>query len=338
MATGQVNLVVPGLFHLPMHELDPAFLRGKLPSLNSLLRFGRRLPNTLFDFDSIIAHCLGLDPSQKLPFASAFVDSNADSQGEYLLCKPIHLKPDMRNAFALPLEEGQEINNDITILIKDLSDEFKQDCDIENLADGHWLMRLKQCLPPRHFPPYLSIVGRKVDQYIEQSRESLPWYQLINEMQMFMHAHALNQKRLLEGKLPINSLWCWGAGEYRHPQQALEYCFCDDPVLARYIDRAGITLHPLSAILDADRPGDGICIDLRLLQALKTPAASDLQSLLAELEEIVLAPLLRRVLAGKIQLRLRSAHEVDILLSRYSRLKIWRKPVGLDSLASAGQL
>lgn len=332
MAIGQVDLVVPGLFHLPIHEFDAEFLRGQLPSLNLLLRFGRRVPNTLFDFDSILAYCLGFEPSQKLPFASAFVDGKAASQGEYLLCKPIHLKPDMRNAFALPLEEGDDVDSDIDIIINDLSDVFKQDCDITNLGAGHWLMRLKQCLPPRHFPHYLSIVGRKVDQYIEQSRDALPWYQLINEMQMFMHSHAVNQKRLLEGKLPINSLWCWGAGEYSHPYRPLEYWFCDDPILARYADKADIAIHPLSAILDTGKIGDSVCIDLRLLHALKTPSESDLQGLLAEFEEITLAPLLGLVLAGEIQLRLRSAYEEDILLSRYSVLKIWRKSASLDNL------
>ena len=126
MGIGQVDLVVPGLFHLPVHELDAEFLREQLPSLNLLLRFGRRAPNTLFDFDSILAYCLGFEPSQKLPFASAFVDENAARQSEYLLCKPIHLKPDMRNAFALPLEESADLESDISILINDLSDEFKK--------------------------------------------------------------------------------------------------------------------------------------------------------------------------------------------------------------------
>ena len=316
MAIGQVDLVVPGLFHLPVHDLDSEFLHGQLPSLNLLLRFGRRVPSTLFDFDSILACCLGFEASRKLPFASAFVNGNAANQGEYVLCKPIHLKPDMRNAFALPLEESDGLKKDIAILINDLGELFKQDCDLKDLGAGHWLMRLKQCQPPQHYPHYLSIVGRKVDQYIEQSRDSLPWYQLINEMQMFMHSHAINQKRQLEGQLPINSLWCWGGGEYIQPKRPLEYWFCDDPILAGYVDKADIACHPLSAILDIGQAGDSVCIDLRLLQALKTPSGSDLQCLLAEFEAITLAPLLGLVLAGKIQLRLRSAYEEDILLTR----------------------
>ncbi len=332
MGVGQIDLVVPGLFHLPVHELDAEFLRWQLPSLNLILRFGRRVPNTLFDFDSILAYCLGFKPSQKLPFASAFVEEGAANQSQYLLCKPIHLKLDSGNAFALPLEQDNEIKSDIIQLINDLNNEFKQSCELTELADGHWLMHLKQCQPPRHYPHYLSIVGRKVDQYIEQTDDSLAWYQLINELQIFMNSHAINQKILLEGKLPFNSLWCWGAGEYSDPYRPLEYWFCDDPILNKYIENTDIVRQPLSGILDTGKVGDSVCIDLKLLQALKMRSNSDLQGLLAEFEDITLAPLLGLVLSGEVQLRLRSASETDILLSRSSVLKIWRKPATLDNL------
>jgi hypothetical protein len=332
MGVGQVDLVVPGLFHLPINEFDTKFLSGQLPSLNLLLRFGRRVPNKLFDFDSVLAYCLGFKPSQKLPFASAFVEVDAANQSEYLLCKPIHLKSDGQNLFALPLEQCDEVESDIAELINDLNNEFKQNCEITELAEGHWLMHSKQCQPTRHYPHYLSIVGRQVDQYLEQSRDSLPWCQLMNEMQFFMDSHAINQKRLLEDKLLINSLWCWGAGEYIHPHRRLEYWFCDDPILNQYVEKADIMRHPLSAILETGKLGDSVCIDLRLLQALKVSPSSDMQGLLAEFEDITLAPLLGLVLSGEIQLRLRSASEADILLTRSSVLKIWRKPTTLANL------
>ena len=98
------------------------------------------------------------------------------------------------------------------------------------------------------------------------------------------------------------------------------------------IENTDIVRQPLSGILDTGKVGDSVCIDLKLLQALKMRSNSDLQGLLAEFEDITLAPLLGLVLSGEVQLRLRSASETDILLSRSSVLKIWRKPATLDNL------
>jgi hypothetical protein len=102
--------------------------------------------------------------------------------------------------------------------------------------------------------------------------------------------------------------------------------------LNQYVEKADIMRHPLSAILETGKLGDSVCIDLRLLQALKVSPSSDMQGLLAEFEDITLAPLLGLVLSGEIQLRLRSASEADILLTRSSVLKIWRKPTTLANL------
>ena len=334
MATGQVDLVVPGLFQLPGHELDANFLARQIPSLNRMLRFASPVSNSLVDFDSILADCLGLENSQGIPFASAFIDQQSAEQAGNVLFRPVHLKPDMRNAFALPLEINQEIENNISIIIKDLSELFKVDCDITELGDGLWLMRLKQCRPPQHYPHYLSVVGRKVDQYIEQSRSSLPWYQLINEMQMFLHSHALNQQRLLDGKLPINSLWCWGAGEFLDPKVRHTIWYCDDEVTRRYADKAGINHQPVSAVCKSEIAGDVLVIDLSILKALKSSEASDLQALLASLETSLFSPLVRAVKTGKVSLRLRAGHETDLILSRISSLKRWRNAVSLaDRLA-----
>jgi len=329
MARSQVDLLIPGLFQLPGHEFDANFLSRQLPSLNRLLRFARPVPNSLVDLDAILADCLGLEQTHGIPFASAFIEEGSTEQAGYVLLRPVHLKPDMRNVFALPLEENQEIRTDINILINDLGELFKADCDISDLGDGLWMMRLKQCQPPRHYPHYLSVVGRKVNQYIEQSRSSLPWYQLLNEMQMFMHSHAVNQQRLLDDKLPINSLWCWGAGKFLPPKKAYTTWYCDDIISRRYADKAGIDNQPISALAGTELTGDSLVIDVSILKVLKSSVDSDLQTVLTSLETSVFAPLISAVNVGRISLRLRAGHENDLILSGLSGLKRWRKPVSL---------
>ena len=331
--TKYIDVILPGLFQLPLAELDDNFLANELPSLNQILRFARKKENHLQDFDAIFADSLGLAENSILPFASAFAEKG-EPPSQILLFQATHLKPDVRNAFVVPLDKSGKTQNDISLIIKDLSSLFKDDCDITVMSDELCLMRLKHCQIPDHFPPLLAVIGRKVDPYIKQSRQALPWYQLINEMQMFMHSHEVNQRRLLEGLLPINSLWCWGAGEFVMPPNQAMQCYCDDTMLAAYASRGGLGLRALSELSESEFARENICIDLSLLRALKLPDNDDLQLLLGKLEANLFKPLIKAVGAGQLQLCLRTGYDYDYLLSRFSSLKRWRKPGNLMTVST----
>ncbi len=326
-----IDVIVPGLFQLPLAELDKNFLSRELPSLNQVLRFARSKESPLQDYDAIFADSLGLPQYSTLPFAAALAKEN-EPPSQILLFQAVHLKPDMRNAFVVPLEQSNRTREDIIIVINDLLELFKDDCDITLRPDGLCLMRLKHCQAVDRLPPVLSVIGRKVDPYIKQSRQALPWYQLINEMQMFMHSHEVNQRRLVDGLPAINSLWCWGAGEFIEPPNPDMQCYCDDSMLIAYAKKGRLGLHSLSEISRSEFARENICIDLSLLQALKLSTEDDLQILLTRLETKLFDPLVKAVRRGQLQLRLRAGHGYDYSLSRLSLLKRWRGPGNLMSV------
>jgi len=198
--TPHIDVILPGLFQLPLPELNDEFLADELPAPNHILRFAHRLPNRFEDFERIFADSLGLSDQCVLPFASAFAEKD-ESSTQLLLCQAIHLKPDVRNAFVFPLDDSSQTRDDINNIINSLYQLFKEDFDISELTNGLWLMRLNHCEAPRHYPHILSVIGRKVDPYIKQSRQILPWYQLINEMQMFMHSHEVNHEAIVGGTI-----------------------------------------------------------------------------------------------------------------------------------------
>jgi len=328
--TVQVDLVLPGLFNLPAMDFNADGTSRELTALNSLLRFGHKQPNNFHDIDAMLGNCLGMDDSKKIPFASAFTkEQTAEQSGNEILFRGVHLKPDLRNAFVIPLNENGNYQEDITLLINDLKELFKQDCNVSDLGNGLWLMHSNLCQLPDHYPHYLSIVGRKVDQYIEQSRSALPWYQLINEMQMFLHSHEVNQNRLAKGQLPINSLWCWGAGSFQMPQHQKHVWYCDDVLIQAYARKAGILDQPLKNIMLADICEDALVVDFSLLHALKSVNDQDAGSLLVEIEKNILQPLLKAVKSGKVELHLRAGHDFDLLITRQSLMKFWRRATSI---------
>lgn len=325
----KLDLIIPGLFNLPVDVLDQAFLEKDLPAINQFLRYASPVKNLLYEMEPILSACMGWQNFPVLPFAQAYVDREACDRHRYLLFRPIHLKADMHNAIVVPIEDNQTNADDIIILINDLNNYFNVDCDIKSIAGGYWLMRLKECDPPGHYPHYLSVIGRKADPYIEQSKTMLPWYKLMNEMQMYLHQHEINQDRLQTGLLTINSLWFWGAGSSSLESAANVSWFCGDELLSQFARASGIEVVDISKLAAASFNHDSLVIDLSVLQAMKTDTESNLQVLLQRIEQKLFKPLLDAVKKQRCSLRLRAGSGFDYQLKPASRLKWWCKPKNL---------
>ena len=324
-----LDLIIPGLFNLPVDTLDPAFLENDLPALNHFLRYATPVKNRFFELEPILSACMGWKDHPVLPFAQSYVDQEAIDGHRYLLFKPVHLKADMHNAIVVAIEESQKNTDDINILINDLEVYFNVDCDIQSIPFGNWLMHLKQCDPPRHYPHYLSVIGMKADPYIEQSKAMLPWYKLMNEMQMYLHQHEINQNRLETGLLAINSLWFWGAGSWTPDSTNSVGWFCDDELLRQFARVSGIEITDLSKLEASRFNQDSLVIDLSVLQAMKTDTESNLQELLQRIDRKLIKPLLNAVGKQRCNVRLRAGSGFDYQLRPVSRFKWWCKKKNL---------
>ncbi|NNE63125.1 MAG: hypothetical protein HKN34_03495 [Gammaproteobacteria bacterium] len=323
------DVIIPGLLQLPIAELGEDVVQNRFPALSHILRFSRRSSSAMFDFEAMLADSLGL-LSSNLPFASGFDDDYTASQS--LLCQAVHFKPDMRNAFIVSLHESDRTTEQISRIINDLAHYFKKDFTLSNINEKLWLMRLKHCQVDIQYPHILSVIGRKADPYIQQSRETLEWYKLSNEIQMFMHSHEVNQQRLQEGLPAINSLWCWGGGEVTPLSRTDMRVYCDDFLVNAFLTRSGLMPENPQGISDRDFGQDSIYLDLGLLRALKDPRGDDIHCMLENIENRVLQPLVDGVSAGRLKLRLRVGHEFDFELNRLSSLKFWRKPANLKTV------
>jgi hypothetical protein len=190
-------------------------------------------------------------------------------------------------------------------------------------------MQLKQCVPALHYPHYLSVIGRKADPFIEQSRQVLPWYKLMNEMQMFMHQHEINRNRLESELLPINSLWFWGAGDLSKITKRNIDWYCDDELLKQFADVTGFVSAGLDKVKTHDFDNDSIIIDLALIEALKSPGEAGLQNLLSKLESRLFNPLLAMIRERQCTLRLRTGFRFDLQITANSRYQWWKKSKSL---------
>lgn len=306
-----------------MYELDPEALKNVTPKLHHLLQFADRQEVETIDFDDTLIQLLGLKQSA-LPYARA---CKTASSGNALLIKPVHLKADINNAIVFPVETGVEDNQ---IIINDLKDYFKVDCYVEMLDENLWVMQLLACEPVENVPHYLSAVGKKVTHYIEQAKTNLQWFKLINEMQMFMYQHPINQQRLQAGKLAINSLWCWGADRYNGEKKSSVEWFSDDLEMKQLGQLYTGNANELSALKEINNPANQstnfkasrIVIDLSLLKALKSGQDSNLMQILEQLEQTCINPLLE---SNPTSLRVHTAATTCLYYRPHYAFKFWKK-------------
>ena len=312
----KVDLVVPGLFNLPAHEINKQELEQSTPCLHRLLRFANQIPNAVQDFDKILLHRLGLEQGG-LPYAYA-MNKNPDKDSAQVLFKPVYLKSDINNAIVFPVNECEE---DTALIINDLSDYFKEDCSLTELPENTWAMTLHHCQPPKGVPHYLTATGKKVTHYLQQAKSNLEWYKLFNEMQMFLFQHELNQKRLKQGLPIINSLWCWGADDYSGEFLQNTQWFCDD-VLMQSLGRlyTGQSL-PITAIGNSHLEPHVIIIDLSLLKALKGDWNVNVLELLQKFENDCLQAIM---LNGSSEICLYTGGDVNVNYKPWMAWKFWK--------------
>lgn len=325
---GSIEVVLPGLFDIPPGELDPDGVGGRLENLDRFLTLATPRASISFSIDGILQAVLQPDVGPAavtgLPLAQAFVDSDHAEAVRLLLFQAIHLRADMQNAVVVPIETNQENLKDIYNIINDLKDLFNPDCHITAVADGLYLMQLEHFDAPDFYPQLLSVLGKTANPYLEHTRRLLPWYKLLNEMQMFLHQHPVNQARQQRGLLPINSLWFWGGGARPEKPKSDPIWCCDDPILNRFAGSIGLTVMPLQALDKIGGTDNAVIIELDLLAKLKSGGDQALDQNLLNIDRLM-GSLLRIARQENRSLTLRAGFDYDFECSPLARFKWWRR-------------
>ena len=320
----EITCILPGLFDIPLYELDEGFVENELPRLNYLLSMMNPRSNKRYTIDAMVRDALGCPGESGLPLATALAQTEIEDFNRSILFQGVHLKPDISSAVILPIPHDVQFESDIENMVADLGQMFKSDFDISSLGGGLFMMALKAFVVPQFYPHPLSVIGKTANPFILQSRSILPWYQLNNEIQMYLHQHDINQRRLLEGEVPINSLWFWGAGEEITSLQKRASWYCDDLTLNQFAKNLGMPVGSIAAMDLVAKPQDSIIVDLRLINALKAGVEQSLPALLRELEASLFELLANAYQSRQHQIFLRSGFHLDFKTSPFARYQFWR--------------
>jgi hypothetical protein len=288
------ELAIPGLFG--------ASADARFPALELLLARGRRARAPARSLEAWLGEAFELGDGPFPAGALTVLGSGGDpGEATWARADPMHLRL-FRDHFATVPGETLEVQREeADALCEALSRHFAAQLEFRACEPRRWCARLVN------------------DAALNDA--------LVNEVQMLLHAHPLNEGREARGELAINSLRFWGPGRApRSAQCRWQSVAAADPAVRGAARLAGARQRPLpgSAGEWLDRlPEDG-----RHLALLDAGEAA-----LADLERDWFAPLLAALRARRVGMvtlhALDGAEEVSFETIRGDLRRFWRtkKPV-----------
>lgn len=176
------------------------------------------------------------------------VDDRLQQQYPWIVgVEPVHLLL-QRDSFMLDWPIKPHISQDDTqILMADLNQHFHQDDMLFVTGhSGQWYLLLEYAPDIRSYLPE-EVAGRLVDGFHLQGPGASKWQRILNEIQMLLFSHPVNQRREQQGHAAVNSLWLFGSGQLPKADRVNAVTLVGDSPLAKGLAMLhGAKCHPLS--------------------------------------------------------------------------------------------
>jgi hypothetical protein len=212
---GRVTLFIPGLlqaFSVRSQPTPPA-----LPSLDRLLARADRLPRSTKskDKDQVLAGLFGAQLPEPFPAAalSWIGDGQEPTTRPCLRADPVHLHPDRDRLLLFDARHLDITDTEADALARSLNEHLQPLGMVLDAPDPErWYLHLEQT-PALQTTPLDQATGRDVLRHLPGGNDGPKWRTLLNELQMLLHQHPINEQREAQALPTINSLWFWGNGE-----------------------------------------------------------------------------------------------------------------------------
>lgn len=328
------ELIVPGLFA----EASGA----RVPALELLLARGRAASAESVSVEAWLQEHFGLADETIAAGALTLAAAGEEPQADcWARADPVHLRLMRDRLIMVPSAAFTLSRDEAQALVEALNAHFGDRLWLKAVEPGRWCARLERHLAFDAGSP-LHAAGRDVDLALRIGGEAgKRWGTLLNEIQMLLHAHPVNQAREARGEPMVNSLWLWGAGSAPKVAPARwQSVTAEDPVALGLARRAGARSRRLPPSAPAWLEGGGEGQHLVLLDALRAPLAlgerARYRECIEALEESWFAPLLDALRAGRVGMV--TLHVPDSLGASFETIRgdlrrFWRRPKALEKYA-----
>lgn len=301
--TTHIVMIIPELLHLP-HTVYAAVPAMALRRFESMLSRARVDAVQQAGLEAQVLRLAGLahDPARDLPIAALsrlgeeIVPDDGSAQW-WMRCDPVHLRADRDQLLVFHPHALHVTSAEAATLVASINAHFAGDGWRLHMAHPErWYLAVSDDPGVRNYD-LAEVCGRAMGAYMPTGTRARQWRALLNELQMLLHAHAVNQAREAQGQPTINGAWLWGVGALPAAVSALpwRHVFSDEP-FARGVARlhnvaaTGVPDH-FSTLQRADVAGSNLLLVLSGLRvAALTADAAAMAYTLVEILERWLVP------------------------------------------------
>lgn len=250
------------------------------------------------------------------------VDAPRVPPGNWARAEPVHLLAgldhlQLARPAPLPLEAGES-----QALLATLNAHLGgSGFTLHESPRGGWICSCPPDLAWTAAEPWLAI-GRDLRDWLPGGPGGARVRSLVNELQMLLHEHPVNERRVARGLPPVNSVWPWGAGQPAVPQGAATgMLLTDDDWLAGAWRLHGGELSTLDALPAALDVG---CAAIRVAESpggMHGAGADHLESV----EERLLVPARAALRQGRVARVALHLGQVVLEVRARARWAFWRR-------------
>ena len=293
------HLLLPDLFW-PEPDFRDVYRGLETPALDRLLAKGRRRHAQNASVEAWLGEQFGVQRQQDWPVApySLLADGGEPGAHHWLRADPVHLKLEGNRVVLADSDLLSVSQQEAESLSDSLNAHFSSDGLVfYPLRPDRWYLRVEPA-PALETTALPEATGRSIDERLPRGADASAWRARLNEVQMLLHGHAVNEERESAGKLPINSVWIWGGGKLSGAVSApYAAVWSGDPYAAGLAHAARLSARDLpDTAADLLRASASEGVNLIVLDQLRGPArygdAHAWRESLAGLERDWFAPLL----------------------------------------------
>jgi len=338
------ELIVPGLLP-PDREAAAGLGDLRLPALEWLMARARQSADETLSLEAWLMQAFGGDAEMEIPAGALTVAGlGRDPAGAaWMRADPAHLRLNRDQLILVPAAAFGLSDAEAEALAATLNQHFAGQLAFVPLAAERWGVRLESFEAENlQTKTPAEVAGRDINLHLPTGELSIRWHQVLNEIQMVLHEHPVNEAREARGEPAVNSVWLWGAGHLPSGLAApFQSVTADDPLALGLAQAAGLRHRPVPS--DADTwlgrlPGEGR--QLLVLDALRLPLAlgdgDAWRQRIAELEAVWFAPLLAALKGnhiGMVTVLVPDGAELRAFESTRNDLRhFWRRPKPLATL------
>ncbi|MEQ6290419.1 hypothetical protein ACFPAG_07325 [Vogesella sp. GCM10023246] len=213
----KLTLIIPGLTWLDAHDGREVSQNLPLPALTTLLARGQR------QAQASSAAAL-LQQTFALPQLALAADlaaaSGLETRGRHwLVADPVNLRVDRDRALLGDVGIMNLSQQEATTLVASLNKLFAEDgFAFHAPSPQRWFLSLPVA-SGAEFSALPDVIGNDINRHLPRGGNGMLWSRYLNELQMLLYTHPVNDAREARGEVPVNSVWLWGeqGGEAMRP-------------------------------------------------------------------------------------------------------------------------